>query len=639
MRLIVALALSKGKLIRRDNGMSRVFWVLYFTFLAFHAAASELESLLEKYQLQSEPNPDEIFSAFRPLLSNIDSAPTKTQVETFLLLADASFRQSRFEQTIDYTRRLELLFESSKIEPETLLQSLYLRGYSFESLGRMDAAEQTARRAIGIATHYNIIDARVRNIINLAAIYRLKHLYQDAILELEKVEQLMFHIDFQKLPQAIRFTQMGNLYAEQSNIYADINENEKAAALMEKALALSRKMEEDYNLKMDLYNLGQIYWQLKDLKKSKAMLQELVGLLGSGANNEDMSFLANNGLANIYLEENNLTATAAVLKINATLVNSVEAIDTRAAYYVISARLARRTSEFEKMRHFLFDFDQIFNQSQQGHRFDMRELRAQYWQARRDPKQASRQWRKLYQDYHAWAEKQQLTYVQNAKDKYQLQLESIRQQIKDGENKIQIMTLERNTEKIHGRYMLVSLGAAALLLVIFFHFSHRRRLKNMAERDYLTQVYNRRVVYDRGQRMMQNSRQGVSLVMIDLDHFKSLNDSYGHGFGDEVLALVAQAGSEIVRQNDVFGRVGGEEFLFVLMDSDVAAARAIAQRFGEKLLRLNYTEPVTVTASIGISISTSHFDDFQNVVNLADQALYHAKNNGRNRIEVFVAAA
>jgi len=128
----------------------------------------------------------------------------------------------------------------------------------------------------------------------------------------------------------------------------------------------------------------------------------------------------------------------------------------------------------------------------------------------------------------------------------------------------------------------------------------------------------------------------MSLLLIDLDHFKDVNDQYGHLMGDEVLRQVAGVLAEVARDGDVVARVGGEEFCVLLPNTPGMGARLPAERVRSAVATLR--DPVQLTVSIGVS---SYPDDATNAYDLferADEAMYEAKRRGRNRVHMGTAA-
>lgn len=162
--------------------------------------------------------------------------------------------------------------------------------------------------------------------------------------------------------------------------------------------------------------------------------------------------------------------------------------------------------------------------------------------------------------------------------------------------------------------------------------------RKLATYDSLTQVYNRRLFFDRAReelRRCQREVRGFGLIMMDLDHFKSINDQFGHAAGDEVLRQTGLAIRDHLREFDVSGRLGGEEFALALSDTELVGAVAVAERLRsaiENLEILHDGKKIPVSASFGVVAHRGREMDFDKLLDKADQALYAAKNAGRNRV-------
>lgn len=163
-------------------------------------------------------------------------------------------------------------------------------------------------------------------------------------------------------------------------------------------------------------------------------------------------------------------------------------------------------------------------------------------------------------------------------------------------------------------------------------------LFKLATTDSLTQVYTRRHFYQQAERELtrcQRETAPCALLMIDLDYFKQINDQYGHGGGDNVLQSFSANARERLREYDLIGRLGGEEFAILLPDTKIDTARTIAERLrasSEALITPYQNSSIKLTVSIGISITAGGDVSLDNLVSLADSNLYQAKVNGRNQI-------
>ncbi len=167
-------------------------------------------------------------------------------------------------------------------------------------------------------------------------------------------------------------------------------------------------------------------------------------------------------------------------------------------------------------------------------------------------------------------------------------------------------------------------------------------LKEQSCRDALTQIYHRGAIMEFMQQSLKSGirkKQPVSVIMADLDHFKTINDTFGHGMGDTVLKSVSHTITAQLRNCDSVGRYGGEEFLIVLGDTDAASALLVAERIRHAIAALQFEHPsgnLTVTISMGISCSDNKNEskDENTLLLQADTALYHAKHSGRNRVSI-----
>jgi diguanylate cyclase (GGDEF)-like protein len=164
-----------------------------------------------------------------------------------------------------------------------------------------------------------------------------------------------------------------------------------------------------------------------------------------------------------------------------------------------------------------------------------------------------------------------------------------------------------------------------------------------ASTDGLTGLPNKRAVQDSVKRMAAHASRTLaplSAIVLDLDHFKKINDSFGHGRGDDVLAAVGAALSDTVRASDFVGRNGGEEFIVLLPDTDSERAALAAEKIRSTIAQISVSGvDREITASLGIATIPDHAGDGDQLVRSADRALYVAKTNGRNRVEIAVTMA
>lgn len=188
------------------------------------------------------------------------------------------------------------------------------------------------------------------------------------------------------------------------------------------------------------------------------------------------------------------------------------------------------------------------------------------------------------------------------------------------------------------------LDATLLALALTYQFrvgqAQRQRAEQLARIDPLTGVNNRRAFYDLSRPLWSEICQvdcRLSVILMDLDHFKRINDSFGHAAGDAALRAAAGRVQEMIRKQDIIARWGGEEFIVLLPDTALPEAVALAERLRAKLA----DEPVVVdgmevpvTASFGVAARDAEVFDIEELISRADRSLYRAKQDGRNRVRV-----
>ena len=158
--------------------------------------------------------------------------------------------------------------------------------------------------------------------------------------------------------------------------------------------------------------------------------------------------------------------------------------------------------------------------------------------------------------------------------------------------------------------------------------------------DPLTGIANRRGFLQAGERLMVRirlTRRPAALLLFDLDHFKSINDKFGHHVGDAVISAFCQLATSLLRPTDLFGRIGGEEFASLMPDTAPQDALRLAERLRAAFEAASSTaaeQPLTATVSIGVAMSDDASFDLSALLDAADRALYSAKARGRNRVEL-----
>jgi diguanylate cyclase len=255
-------------------------------------------------------------------------------------------------------------------------------------------------------------------------------------------------------------------------------------------------------------------------------------------------------------------------------------------------------------------------------------------------------------DYHrryAEADKAWLNEVKTRELAYQIVRQETSQknqqiELLNRQNEVLQLQQEVQEQSAQNARLLVALLVVMLATIAFWAYKTKRvqmSLRRMAETDALTGICNRHHFSRQSERTLQQCRRAggeAALVMFDLDHFKSINDRFGHAVGDWVLKRVVEACAPACRQVDTFGRLGGEEFAILLAGCDLEGARRVADECRERLAAVDTGDSghrFRVTASFGVTTTAVSGYDLTRLLSHADRVMYAAKHGGRDRVSIY----
>jgi diguanylate cyclase (GGDEF)-like protein len=204
-----------------------------------------------------------------------------------------------------------------------------------------------------------------------------------------------------------------------------------------------------------------------------------------------------------------------------------------------------------------------------------------------------------------------------------------------------LIKFTRQHEELELDELILTLGVVSSLYVSIFavrRWAEAAKRLRQANTDSLTRLFNRRKGWEMIEYEIARSeryQRPLSIIMFDIDNFKTINDTHGHLAGDRVLRAVAKVAREAVRSIDSLIRWGGEEFIVLLPDTDLEAALPVAERLREAIagMRINVSdEELSITVSLGVAKKDENSLDLETLVARVDQALYIAKFRGRNRV-------
>lgn len=535
-------------------------------------------------------------------------------------------------------RLIEQLVDKETSAKNTALKYYFL-GMVYGREGQYKIAIESYNQAIDITHDAGLHRIYVLTELELAHTRSLKELYETSLVGLQEAYLKAYTMDDQYL-----IAQINETYGA---IYGYMREFEKSAEYHQKAIDTFKHLNFKGHIADSVYGLASTYryWGKYDLAiQNYKHYADLIAYTP----NTDVSFYSAYGLGMTYAEKNDcllaLTHIEQALQLHGMA-------DYDAELYKRKASCLIQLNRLDEAEQALVNAETIFAGLPElsGTQWDLetRKVRAFLTYARGDQGHAF----ELLNQYY---EKHISLMLQNSSDRLvrvraamDLERQNVELVLLDQRNKVQSLLAEQQQqENLQQRY-LIAIGVV-LIAVIFFVFvvqqHNNKKVLALSIRDPLSGLYNRRYIFDYLDKVLATTspeKASLSLIMLDIDNFKELNDQYGHPFGDKVIVEIAVIVQDILRVEDVMGRIGGEEFLCVLPRVDSAKSLAIAERMRKYIAEHKFVtadnDTVQVTVSIGVARTNLECFDRETLYGQVDTALYQSKHSGKNKVTNFVS--
>ncbi len=190
-------------------------------------------------------------------------------------------------------------------------------------------------------------------------------------------------------------------------------------------------------------------------------------------------------------------------------------------------------------------------------------------------------------------------------------------------------------DEMKRQMLLVTVLAISIITFSLMVTSYQHRLRFVSQRDYLTKIYNRQMFFELSEKEIKRTeryKNDLSIIMLDIDFFKKVNDTYGHERGDQVLKSLTSLISENIRAEDILARWGGEEFVIMLPQTDYKSAFQVAEKVRRVVDECQSIFLRDITISLGVASVDKENSNILDTIEKADEAMYEAKRSGRNRV-------
>lgn len=540
----------------------------------------------------------------------------------------------------DYEFANELNKQAQALHPEitseTGINIALIEGSLLDIYGKSAEAKQVYHRAIEQAKKEENTQLLADGYAALATSYAYTYQDVEAIQYYQKAYSLVNQLNDE--------LQVAYLKSNLATTYMNLYDYDKAIALLNEAIVYFTEHKLPYDEMRSQITLSRSLMALKQYDKAIICFEKILEL-SQYLGEKRFVYFAHFGLAEINFKQKEYEAAKTEFKLADDYFSFIQDPFSQMMHFLLSASIANQEKDtvtaqnaIQKVESFVAKLDQKENIYLFIRLSDQKaKLLATLgdYEGAYNEKVASEE---LLTEYHSQER-------EDARSKYKVMFDTeqteLQNKLLQQSSLIDQLALEKAKQTEQMQKLVNSLFAAILILLSVFVYRQvkvSKRLNRLANTDSLTQLANRRYTFHFAKivfKEAQIEQKPLSIIIFDIDHFKRINDNYGHPFGDEVLMAVADKAQAGLREPDLLGRIGGEEFMVVLKNTPINQAVEIAERMRELIAQLSFAaaqQQVKVTASFGVAQFNVDVDDFGSLFQHADEALYRAKNAGRNQV-------
>lgn len=470
---------------------------------------------------------------------------------------------------------------------------------------------------------------------NLAYIYLQEHKF---VLALDYGERAFEISNRLKEPALI-----ANINEIMGNIYTFMEENEEALKFRTKAMNLYKEIG---NNQFYLISKTSVAASMIDLKRFYQAEKLLIEVIDDERTSDIDLFYTYQILAESYYEEKRYLDAEIIINKAGNLFNKVQINSAIVRWHIYKLLILIELDKITEAELILKKLESKGfmpeNYSNSRNVFRLEKAKSKLYEAKGNYKLSLKYYKKYSDKWEGFKNSNSSNLVEELKVKYKTNKTENHNLDLFHQNELSKLMLIQSDKNTRFYFILMTCGILILLIVsglLIYQMKFKRKLLIMIKTDTLTKIYNRSYLIIKGEKLYskENKRRSInSVLLLDIDNFKSINDTYGHGIGDKVLINVAACGDKSVRCQDTFARFGGEEFVGLLPYTTTDQAQVIAERIRKNIEELDWSQygiDRKITVSVGVtSLSNQEHGGFNHALNLADKAMYRAKNNGKNKV-------
>jgi len=612
--------------------------------------------LMACFPLVAQELSNEGFEAFRKRIESLQGTDAIEAYNYLKSLEVDSGKLSIENRLVFYRLKSELLLEQGQYQlsekaadaglnlafdlknPTILISELsYAKGFAVESLGDYEGAKEAYVSGLEVAESLNDEKNIAMGLINLGALYYLTEHFERALIVFNDALTIANNLQDNELQGYVN-TELGILYSylgkeeKSMRFYQRSYEHYQAAGKISyaynslRSIAVNHAQNERYDEAIKLYN-------------------EIISHADKLGNIELM-VLVYSGMAWAQLKKDDADPEAAYeyISIASEYAQVSEQHETPVSHAIDRAYIMMEMERYQEALESITEAEKHINDKK---RFINTLSRLNTLYLKKEIYFTLEEYEKAYQvqseylDYHLSIKKRSnFEAVEELRMRYESEQADLEKKILEQKESLQSLRLVDAKSQVKNRQLFIALVAVFSLILAWFLVKILRgqsQLLSLSRTDSLTGVANRRRLMQLGMKFFIQAKQQhktFSLLMLDVDDFKVINDGLGHKHGDRVLKGIAQIGAQALRKDDKFGRFGGEEFIALLPQTNQMQAREVAQRIVDVIKQYPWKlKNIDVSVSIGVAtLEGDNFATLEDMIKQADVLLYRAKRSGKNQV-------
>lgn len=628
--------------IKKAHAVNR-FFLCFILLMSYKAFAVDLltdegfEQFVQQIDKLKDSNSKEAYLFLQQYADKAEELSVDNRLVFYRYLADTYSEQAQYQQSKEIADKALLLAKNLSSPSIVSAELNYTRGFAVENLGEFDSAITNYQNGLEIAESLNDKKNIATGLINLGAIYYLTQKFDRSLIVFNQALNIAIPLKDNEL--------LGYIYSELGILYEYMYEEEKAMAFYLKSYEYFQQAGKNFNAYNSLRNIAINHVRHRRYEEAIKINKEIVEHEKEIGNIEIMAS-AYMGLAWSYLKkkESNPEAAYEYLKISEQYSSQGEQYKIEVSFGINKAYLLYEMKKYNEVLETLSLIEPLL-QDKKMHKaaiINVLFLKSSIYYEQEQYEKAYHLQNEYFKLGTELRESSNYEAVEDLRMRYESEQADIKKQLLDQQQSLQTIRLKESEYQEENRNIILAFSAIVVLIIGWFLLRiirGQQRLVFLSQTDGLTGVVNRRRLIELSDFFFYQAKKAkieFSVLMIDVDDFKLINDTYGHKVGDKVLTKVAQIGAATMRSTDEFGRFGGEEFIALLPETGLEQAKNIAERLRKSINEHEIWRNLikgNVAVSIGVScVDLDVHKNADDLIKSADILLYKAKNQGKNQV-------